>query len=209
MPDTIGTISPIDTSSVEDAMASINAGIEASREKFADAFEYGIDSALRGDWKGVLSAIFGSSFEDGLKNIGRSLFDALGGGKANSGSGGFNLASIGSTISKFFGGFPGFATGGSFTVGGAGGPDSKLFGLRLTPGEMVDVRKPGADQGPSGGGGTPMVFDMRGALLTADLLEDVNQKVAAGSASAIRTSTTIARKGAPAAQQSMRRLGRA
>ena len=36
----------------------------------------------------------------------------------------------------------GFATGGSFTVGGTGGPDSQAFNLRLTPGEMVNVRRP-------------------------------------------------------------------
>ena len=36
----------------------------------------------------------------------------------------------------------GFATGGSFTVGGTGGPDSQAFNLRLSPGEMVDIRRP-------------------------------------------------------------------
>lgn len=38
----------------------------------------------------------------------------------------------------------GFATGGSFEVGGSGPPDSKLFNLALSPGEMVDVRRPGS-----------------------------------------------------------------
>lgn len=37
----------------------------------------------------------------------------------------------------------GFATGGSFTVGGSGGPDSQAFNLALSPGEMVNVRRPG------------------------------------------------------------------
>ena len=32
---------------------------------------------------------------------------------------------------------------GSFTVGGSGGIDSQVMAMRLTPGEMVDVRKPG------------------------------------------------------------------
>ena len=36
-----------------------------------------------------------------------------------------------------------FATGGSFTVGGVGGPDSQFMPLWLTPGEMVDIRRPG------------------------------------------------------------------
>lgn len=40
-------------------------------------------------------------------------------------------------------GATGFATGGSFTVGGAGAPDSQLFNLALSPGEMVNVTRPG------------------------------------------------------------------
>lgn len=40
-----------------------------------------------------------------------------------------------------------FATGGSFKVGGAGGIDSQLVQFQATPGEMVDVRKPGQDRG--------------------------------------------------------------
>lgn len=41
---------------------------------------------------------------------------------------------------------PGFATGGSFTVGGSGGPDSQLVPLRLTPGEIVNVKKGGQQE---------------------------------------------------------------
>lgn len=36
-----------------------------------------------------------------------------------------------------------FAQGGSFRVGGVGGIDSQLVQFKATPGEMVDVRKPG------------------------------------------------------------------
>ena len=36
-----------------------------------------------------------------------------------------------------------FAQGGSFKVGGVGGPDSQLVQMALSPGEMVDVKKPG------------------------------------------------------------------
>lgn len=115
MPDTIGPISPIDTSSVQDAMNSIAAGIEATRESFAEAFSYGIDSAIRGDWQGVLTAIVGDSFSNGLKSIGRSLFDALGkGSSGGAAGGGFNLGSIGKAISGMFGNIPGYSRGGSF-----------------------------------------------------------------------------------------------
>lgn len=37
----------------------------------------------------------------------------------------------------------GFATGGSFKVGGSGSADSQFFGMKLTPGEMVNVQRPG------------------------------------------------------------------
>lgn len=36
---------------------------------------------------------------------------------------------------------PAFAEGGSFRVGGVGGIDSQMVSMRLSPGEMVDVRK--------------------------------------------------------------------
>lgn len=155
---------------VNDAIASMNQAISDSRDRFADAFEYGINAALRGDWKGVLQAIFGDAMSNGLKALGASIFDMGGGG----GGGGFSWAKIGSSVMQAFGGgSPGFATGGSFKVGGGGAPDSKLFGLRLSPGEMVDVRRPGQDMG--GGGSATMHFDMRGAVMTADLLAQMEQ----------------------------------
>lgn len=38
---------------------------------------------------------------------------------------------------------PGFQYGGSFKVGGSGGPDSRLVAFRASPGERVDVSRPG------------------------------------------------------------------
>jgi hypothetical protein len=40
-----------------------------------------------------------------------------------------------------------FQTGGSFKIGGIGGIDSQMVAFKATPGEMVDVRKPGATSG--------------------------------------------------------------
>lgn len=45
------------------------------------------------------------------------------------------------------------ANGGSFSVGGSGAIDSKLVSFRATPGELVNVRKPGQ----SGGGGGEVI----------------------------------------------------
>lgn len=41
------------------------------------------------------------------------------------------------------GGVSGFQTGGSFNVGGSGGPDSQLVAFRATPGERVNITRPG------------------------------------------------------------------
>jgi len=156
-PSTIGTISPIDTSSVQDAIDSINAGIEASREKFADAFEFGIDSALRGDWQGVLSAIVGDSFRDGLKNLGRMLFDALGKGNPG-GGGGINLSGIGSAISSFFSkGIPGFSTGVSNFGGGLAYVHGGEVLANLAPGTDVIPKREVGKLGRGGGGGVTHV----------------------------------------------------
>lgn len=43
----------------------------------------------------------------------------------------------------------GFRTGGSFEVGGYGGADSQLMQFRATPGEMINIRRPG-DPGDAG-----------------------------------------------------------
>jgi hypothetical protein len=45
---------------------------------------------------------------------------------------------------------PGFATGGSFQVGGSGGTDSRMVAFRATPGEIVDISRPGM-RGRGGG----------------------------------------------------------
>lgn len=42
---------------------------------------------------------------------------------------------------------PGFATGGSFRVGGMAGIDQNVVAFRATKGEMVDIRRPGNDNG--------------------------------------------------------------
>lgn len=162
---------------VNDAIASMNQAVSDSRDRFADAFEYGINSALRGDWQGVLQAIFGDAMSNGIKGLGRSIFNA---GSSN-GSGGFNWGDALSKIGSWFSKAPGFATGGSFKVGGSGGIDSKLMTMRLTPGEMVDVRRPGQDRS-SAGNGASYLFDLNGAVVTADLLRQINAMVESGEA---------------------------
>lgn len=66
----------------------------------------------------------------------------------------------------------GFATGGSFKVGGMPGIDKNVVAFKATRGEMVDIRRPGND---NGGSGARFQFDLRGAVMTADLLSQMNQ----------------------------------
>lgn len=100
-------------------------------------------------WMGRLEKSFGDSI-GGLVGGTMSFREALAGllqdlasfalGKMNLGGGFF-----GSLLQSLFGSLPGFADGGTFKVGGAGGIDSKVAAMRLTPGEIVDIRKPGND----------------------------------------------------------------
>lgn len=171
---------------LNDTINRMKDAVAQSRDDFADAFSYGIEAAMNGDWSSVLRTlveqIFGGTLQDALRNLGGSLFDSLGGGKA---SGGFDFGSIGKTVSSFFGKIPGFSTGGSFRVGGSGSVDSKLVSMRLTPGEMVDVRRPGQLQAANNN--APMHFDLRGAVMTADLLAQMQGMATQSGGNALRT----------------------
>jgi hypothetical protein len=79
------------------------------------------------DWKGVLGGV--------LDIFGKAGGDSIWG----------ELGRVGSSL--LGGKIPGFKTGGSFKVGGSGGADSQLMQFRATPGEMVDIRRPGQDAG--------------------------------------------------------------
>lgn len=67
--------------------------------------------------------------------------------------GGIKGGGVGGALGGFLGagntatGLLGFQTGGSFTIGGSGGPDSQVVAFRGTPGEMVNVQRPGQQEG--------------------------------------------------------------
>lgn len=90
---------------------------------------------------GGLQGIFGNLMS-GLGSIFSSIFGGGGGG------GGF----LSSLIGGIFGGS--FATGGSFAVGGSGGVDSQMVAFRASPGERVNITRPGEE---SNSGGTQRV----------------------------------------------------
>ncbi len=152
--------------------------VEDLREQFVSFGRSFVDAVRSGNLKEFFADI-ANRFVDKLVNQGlNAIFDAM--GKGSSGGGGWTAI-----LSSVFGGggssYPGFATGGSFTVGGSGAMDSKLVQFRATPGEMVNITKGERGQRQSG----TNVFDMRGAVVTQDLLSQMNQIAARGDAQVI------------------------
>lgn len=94
----------------------------------------GIRAAADGNLGQYLAARLREKLFDGLATTLTDLFSP------NVGKDGKVSGGILSSLAKFL---PGFATGGSFKVGGAGGVDSQMVAFRATPGEMVDIRRPG------------------------------------------------------------------
>lgn len=170
--------------------------LEDLRQQFV-GFGKGLVGAIKdgklGDFFKGLGEQFASRLMDRAFN---ALFDAL--GKAGGTSGG----GLGSVLSSAFGSMklPAFANGGSIKVGGAGGIDSQTVALRASPNERISVTK-----GDPGGRGGTNVFDMRGALVTQDLLDQVNRMVANGNVEVLGAVAQQQRRRDTAAQYRARR----
>lgn len=148
--------------------------VEELRAQFV-SFGHSFTDAVRSGRLKDFFAEIANRFVDKLVNDGlNAIFDAMG---KTSGGGGW-IATIASIFTGGSGSTPGFATGGSFTVGGSGAMDSKLVQFRATPGEMVNITKGERGQRQTG----TNVFDMRGAVVTQDLLNQMNQIAAQGDA---------------------------
>ncbi|MFC5370936.1 phage tail tape measure protein [Brevundimonas faecalis] len=206
-PEPLGDVSDLPGVKVlNDTWARIQQQIYDSREKFADAFASGIEAALRGDWQGVLRSVFGDVMNDVFRDAGRSFYDLI--RRAGSGGGdggGVNWGGIISNVGSWFSKLPGFSTGGSFKVGGSGGVDSKLVSMRLTPGEMVDVRRPGQDAGPWGG--MRVVVDVNDDRFNAYVDDRAGPIAESASVRMGRTVLEASRRSMPGLQQSQRRMG--
>ena len=141
--------------------------VEEMREQFVSFGRSFIDAVRTGRLDEFFADI-ANRFVDKLVDQGlNAIFDAM--GKGSGGGGGWVSA-----IASIFGGggsTHGFATGGSFTVGGSGAMDSKLIQFRATPGEMVNITKGERGQRQT----ATNVFDLRGAVTTQDLLNQMNQ----------------------------------
>ncbi len=121
-------------------MRATQQAFDDAANDFADTFSQAMGRVLSGDIKGLFNDLLRDVMDNALRDLGRTLFSAMG-GSAKGGGGGFWGTVLGAMK------IPGFKTGGSFKVGGSGGADSQLMAFRATPGEMVDIRRPGQDAG--------------------------------------------------------------
>jgi hypothetical protein len=143
---------------------------------FRDTFKDGVRAALDGDLKGWFKNWWKDRVAKGMEEALNSLADLIaklfsnvGTGKSGGGIGGF-IGSLGSAVGGLLGGaklsgvdygainsaannvkLPGFKTGGSFKVGGRSGIDQNVVSFRATAGEIVNIERPGNDNGPGGG----------------------------------------------------------
>jgi hypothetical protein len=118
---------------------------EDLRASTYDGIRGGLEAAADGNLGQYLAGRLRDALFDGLAD---TLTNMLRGPKGSTGGGAMGwLGAVGSVLKGFAGGLPGFKTGGSFKVGGSGGADSQLMQFRATPGEMVNIRKPGQDAG--------------------------------------------------------------
>ncbi len=155
------------------------------RDATYDGVRGGLEAAADGNLGQYLAARLREALFDGLAD---SLTSLLRGAKGSSSGGALGwLSSVGSVAKNLFGGLPGFKTGGSFKVGGSGGPDSQLMAFKATPGEMVDIKKPGQMDG----GRAPLHFDLRGAVMTTDLLAQMEAMAAQGAHVSVQTSRAV------------------
>lgn len=158
----------------------------ALRDGFARTFADAIRLASEGGnvWdmlKNKLRDALGNALDGLLNNLGKGIFDifaSMGKGGGAGGGGGFLAMAAKAAMSVFTKGqttVPGFKTGGSFTVGGSGGADSQLMAFRATPGELVDIRKPGNDN--RGGGDTYVTVQ---SMLDGQILDQRTTRIAGG-----------------------------
>jgi hypothetical protein len=164
------------------AVATTQAAVNDNAQDWADAFTKGLEAAFEGDFKGfakrwALDWLSGA-FRGALGNLGNAMGGSSGGGI---------FASLGNIFKGFK--LPGFKTGGSFRVGGSGGADSQTVAFRATPGEMVDIRRPG-----QGAGNVVNVY--ADGYITEQVLRGMiaDAMVQTGTAAQVSTISTIQRR---------------
>ena len=142
---------------------------------FRETFKDGVRAALDGDLKGWIKNWWKDRVAKGMEEALNSLADLIAslfskGGTASGGGGiGGAIASVvGSIFGKKTAATPGFKTGGSFQVAGRSGIDQNLVSFRASAGEIVNITRPGNDNGPQGAVNISMPITYSGAVDIAD-----------------------------------------
>ncbi|NJR80459.1 phage tail tape measure protein [Sphingomonas corticis] len=133
----------------------------------------------------------GGSSGGGILGALGSVFGLIAGAKGKSGGftnvPAFNIAPPIVAPIDVTSSLPGFATGGSFRVGGMSGVDRNVIAFRATKGEMVDIRKPGADAGVQRLMVVPSpYFDVAAADAAAPSIQQMGVRAAAGGSAMAR-----------------------
>lgn len=134
-----------------DELKKMAEAVAGAKESLGQGFGSILEGLVKGttDWK------------DAIVQAGQALLRYL--NEINLAAGGKGLFG-GGFLQGIFGSLLGFANGGSFTVGGAGAVDSQLVAFKATPGETVDIRKPGQDMGGGGALDVRVSMDRNGNL---------------------------------------------
>ena len=146
------------------------------REEFRRSFTDGLRAAMDGDIGGLFESLADRFTSRMLDNLADDLFDLM--SKGGGGGGGGFLSSIGNLFS---GGIPKFSAGVSGFGGGLAYVHQGEVLANLSAGTSVipahAVRAMGGMAGGMGGAsaGAAPYFDLRGAVLTQDLVDQMNQ----------------------------------
>lgn len=142
---------------------------------FRETFKDGVRAALDGDLKGWIKNWWkdrvAKGMEEALNSLAdliASLFSKSGAAGGGGGIGGAIASIVGSIFGKKKAATPGFKTGGSFQVAGRSGIDQNLVSFRATAGEIVNITRPGNDNGPQGAVNISMPITYSGAVDIAD-----------------------------------------
>jgi len=144
--------------SLTDGLAEALAGTRSLADAFSDMARRIIADLLR---IAIQQAII-QPLAEALLNLtgGRGgLGNLFGGGGGGTGNAAWWIGDPGGLA-------PGFATGGSFRVVGQAGVDQNLLSMRVSAGEMVDIRRPGMEQARQATAGI-VEIRLRNALLDA------------------------------------------
>jgi hypothetical protein len=154
-----------------------------------DGVRGGLEAAADGDLGQYLAGKIREALFD---NLSTAITDLLRGARGSGKGGGLDwLRSAGTMLKSFSGGFPGlpsFANGVENFGGGLAYVHKGEVLANLPKGTSVI---PARDVQGGGGGGRPVVFDLRGAVMTADLLRQMEGMAVQGAHVSVQTSRQV------------------